>query len=162
MVLSGRHAWGQPTISRANFMKFPTVLALDLEGTLISNAASQIPRPGLYEFLDRCTELFPRIVMYTTVSEQRFRPIAQLLTDEGFVPPWFSQVENVIWTGATKDLAMVRGANAWDCLLVDDYEGYVHPGQHNQWIRIACFAYPYDASDCELAETLVKLGRRVA
>src|SRR5262245_4845907 len=28
------------------------VLALDLEGTLPSNAVSQIPRPGLHEFLE--------------------------------------------------------------------------------------------------------------
>jgi len=27
------------------------VITLDLEGTLISNAMSQIPRPGLFEFL---------------------------------------------------------------------------------------------------------------
>lgn len=32
-------------------MMRPTVLALDLEGTLISNAMSQIPRPGLHAFL---------------------------------------------------------------------------------------------------------------
>jgi hypothetical protein len=30
----------------------PTILALDLEGTLISNAISQIPRPGLHCFLE--------------------------------------------------------------------------------------------------------------
>jgi hypothetical protein len=30
------------------------VIALDLEGTLISNARRQIPRPGLYQFLEAC------------------------------------------------------------------------------------------------------------
>jgi hypothetical protein len=49
----------------------PRVLALDLEGTLISNAASQIPRPGLYEFLASCQQLFQRIVIFTTVSEAK-------------------------------------------------------------------------------------------
>jgi hypothetical protein len=58
------------------------VLALDLEGTLISNAMSQIPRPGLANFLTRCAEIFPRIVMFTTVKEDRFRRIARLLVDE--------------------------------------------------------------------------------
>lgn len=29
----------------------PTILAMDLEGTLISNVVSQIPRPGLLDFL---------------------------------------------------------------------------------------------------------------
>jgi hypothetical protein len=31
-----------------------SVLALDLEGTLISNAVSQFPRPGLLAFLECC------------------------------------------------------------------------------------------------------------
>ena len=38
------------------------VLALDLEGTLVSNAMSQIARPGLRDFLEFCGEAFPRIV----------------------------------------------------------------------------------------------------
>jgi hypothetical protein len=36
----------------------PTVLAVDLEGTLISNTMSQIPRPGLFMFLSRCPRCF--------------------------------------------------------------------------------------------------------
>lgn len=69
------------------------MLALDLEGTLVSNAMSQIPRPGLYAFLERCKCLFPRIVMLTTVEQGRFRQIAVLLVEEGYAPPWFSEVE---------------------------------------------------------------------
>lgn len=37
-----------------------TTLALDLEGTLISNAVSQISRPGLYSFLEYCRNSFPQ------------------------------------------------------------------------------------------------------
>lgn len=70
--------------------KAPQVLALDLEGTLISNAISQIPRPGLFEFLSRCTELFPRIVIFTAIAERRFRPIALTLAEENLVPLWFT------------------------------------------------------------------------
>lgn len=91
-------------------MPRPNILALDLEGTLISNATSQIPRPGLNDFLIRCHEIFPRIVMYTTVSEARFRPIAELLVDEDQAPGWFAQIEYVWWKGTTKDLARIRGA----------------------------------------------------
>jgi hypothetical protein len=40
------------------------VLALDLEGTLISNAMSQIPRPGLYDFLEKVNNLFPIEIGY--------------------------------------------------------------------------------------------------
>lgn len=85
------------------------VLALDLEGTLISNAMSQIPRPGLANFLTRCAEIFPRIVMFTTVKEDRFRTIARLLVDEGVAPDWFSDVEYITWHGETKDLRFVPG-----------------------------------------------------
>ena len=41
------------------------VLALELEGTLISNAVSQIAWPGLFDFLEDCRKLFPRIVIRT-------------------------------------------------------------------------------------------------
>jgi trehalose-6-phosphatase len=47
----------------------PTILALDLEGTLISNAISQIPRPGLVRFLNDMQSQFDRLVMFTTVSD---------------------------------------------------------------------------------------------
>ncbi|OZI46938.1 NIF family HAD-type phosphatase [Bordetella genomosp. 5] len=138
----------------------PNILALDLEGTLISNAASQIPRPGLNEFLIQCYEIFPRIVMYTTVSESRFRPIAELLVDEGLAPDWFAQIEYVRWKGTTKDLAWIPGSTVQQCLLVDDFEGYVHPGQHSQWVRIGCFEHPYEPADQGLARALLELRQR--
>lgn len=53
-------------------MKNKTIIALDLEGTLISNAISQIRRPHLFTFLVGCREVAHRIVMFTTVSESRF------------------------------------------------------------------------------------------
>jgi hypothetical protein len=49
-------------------------IALDLEGTLISNAVSQFPRPGLFTFLEYCHENF-RLVIFTAVNEVRFRSI---------------------------------------------------------------------------------------
>jgi len=58
------------------------VLARDLEGTLISNAVSQIARPGLFEFLEDCRKLFPRVVMFTSVNEDRFRSIASLYPED--------------------------------------------------------------------------------
>jgi len=76
-------------------MSRPTVLALDLEGTLISNAMSQIPRPGLAHFLSQCKELFPRVVVFTTVKEELFRKIAGLLVEESVAPSWFADVEYI-------------------------------------------------------------------
>lgn len=142
-------------------MPRPNILALDLEGTLISNSASQIPRPGLSQFLIHSREIFPRIVMYTTVSETRFRPIAELLVDEGLAPRWFAKIEYVRWTGTTKDLARIRGATVQQCLLVDDFEGYVHPGQSSQWIRVDCFEHPYELSDQGLSRVLLDIRQRM-
>lgn len=140
----------------------PTVLALDLEGTLISNAMSQIPRPGLAAFLTRCEAMFERIVVFTTVRESRFRKIAQLLVEEDCAPAWFASVEYVNWSGATKDLSFIPGIQAQQALLVDDYEIYVHPGQEGQWVRVAHFESPYSESDQGLASVLKVLRQRLA
>lgn len=135
-------------------MNAPSVLALDLEGTLISNAISQIPRPGLFQFLARAHELFPRIVMFTTVREARFREIAKRLVLEGFAPDWFAFIEYVNWKGKTKDLCFVPGAKTTDILLVDDQEIYIEPSQVNQWIFVACFESPYLQDDTGLKDIL--------
>ena len=141
-------------------MNSSVVLALDLEGTLISNAMSQIPRPGLHAFLMRCSELFPRIVMFTTVKEDRFRVIARLLVSEGVAPAWFADVEYVHWHGETKNLAFVPDASVESTLLVDDFEKYVHPGQERQWLQIEYFDYPYASSDTGLSAMLPMLEAR--
>lgn len=47
-----------------------SLLCLDLEGTLISNAVSQIPRPGLYRFLERASVLCD-LMLYTSVSRDK-------------------------------------------------------------------------------------------
>lgn len=107
------------------------LIALDLEGTLISNAMSQIPRPGLYAFLEACRGLVERVVMFTTAREADFRPIAALLVEEVYAPAWFRDIEFVTWEGATKDLAWIPGVQPEEALLVDDFEIYVHPlGRH--------------------------------
>lgn len=139
----------------------PTVLALDLEGTLISNAMSQIPRRGLFQFLEQCKQLFPRVVMFTTVKEDLFRKIARLLVDEQFAPPWFAQVEYVHWEGQTKNLGFIPGVRLEEALLVDDFEIYVHPGQEPQWVQITQFEHPYSELDEGLADVLAVLKRRL-
>ena len=81
-IISARNASQRPQRPPAAMI---TTLALDLEGTLISNAMSQIPRPGLNDFLVRSRALFDRVVIYTAVAESRFRGIAAQLAAEGFV-----------------------------------------------------------------------------
>jgi len=137
-----------------------SILALDLEGTLISNAVSQIPRPGLYEFLSRCKELFPRVVIFTTVNETKFREIAALMVTEGTAPKWFADVEYVHWHGNTKNLQFVSESKIEEILLIDDFEQYVHQGQESQWIQIEQFDYPYPETDVGFAEVIETLERR--
>ncbi len=139
-----------------------TVLALDLEGTIISNAMSQIPRPGLYEFLEQVRGLFPEILMFTMVSEEKFRPIAALLVYEKSAPAWFETIEYVRWHGKTKDLSFIPGADVDHSLLVDDYEIYVHPGQEDRWVKIKFFDYPYPYDDTGLSEVLEVLRKFAA
>lgn len=135
------------------------VLALDLEGTLISNAMSQIPRPGLFAFLSRCAQLFPRVVMFTTVKEERFRQIARLLVEERVAPAWFASIEYIAWHGETKDLKFIPNVDPLDVWLVDDFEQYVHPGQESRWVKIDLFDYPYEETDQGLAKMLKVLER---
>lgn len=98
--------------------------------------------------------------MFTTVNESRFRAIADMLIREHAAPTWFVQLECVSWPGVTKDLALIPDAAVQNCLLLDDFEAYVHPGQHAQWIHIESFSYPYDASDTELMRVLGRLQIR--
>jgi hypothetical protein len=64
-------------------------IALGLEGTLISNAVSQFPRPGLFTFLEYCHRKFYRLVIFTAVNEVRFRSISRTVVEDRDVPAWF-------------------------------------------------------------------------
>lgn len=137
-------------------------LALDLEGTLISNAVSQFARRGLYGFLEGCRRLFPRMVIFTSVSEERFRAIVERLVRDGFAPEWFATIEYVHWHGPTKDLTFVPGCDPSDVFLVDDCAGYVHPGQEAQWVPVKSFHDPVlDAPAGVLSHLLNDLEQRM-
>lgn len=137
------------------------VLALDLEGTLVADATSGVPRPGLARFLRIVRRWFPRVLVYTYVSEDRFRALARRLATQAKVPPWFAHVEHFKPQGS-KDLSQIPGAHWKHVLLVDDREASVHPGQASQWIEIPPFAYPYPPDDRELERLLPILERRLA
>ena len=124
------------------------IIALDLEGTLISNAVSQIPRPGLYQFLHFCRNTFERIVIFTAVSEHLTRRIAGQLVLSGHAPPWFANdLEYVNWTSSYKDLAFIPGAAIEETLILDDQEDYILPGQRQFWIKVPEFDPPYLPGD---------------
>lgn len=136
------------------------VLALDLEGTLISNAMSQFPRTGLYRFLELCGEQLPRVVLYTAVRHPVARAIAQTLVQEESAPAWFEDIEYVQWSGAYKDLGFVERCWPRQVLLVDDNEDYIAPGQRERWIPIEEFAHPY-VEDDELQRVWGVIQRRM-
>lgn len=138
----------------------PTILALDLEGTLISNAVSQIPRPGLYPFLERVRTQFDHVVMFTTVDERVFRSIAALLVAEGEAPAWFSELPYTCWEGATKDLTYVS-STLGEALLLDDHAAYIHPGQERWWVEIPLFGSPYDQKDVGLLIAGQRIDERI-
>lgn len=131
-------------------MQNPNVIALDLEGTLISNAVSQIPRPGLHAFLEYCRIAVPRVVVFTSVREAVFRDVAQMLVREGAAPDWFPGLEYVPWSGPHKDLQFIAGAEIDRTILVDDFAGYVLPGQEHRWLEVNPYSTPYPDDDAEL------------
>lgn len=146
--------------SQQELLMKPTILALDLEGTLISNAVSQIPRPGLYRFLEDVRSQFEELVLFTTVPEALARSIAGLLVTEGSVPAWFSGLRYTHWSGKTKDLSYVS-PHLGDALLLDDHGPYVHDGQESLWVEIPLFAAPYSADDDGLQIAAARLTDRI-
>lgn len=144
---------------RNSRIKHVHTLALDLEGTLISNAMSQFPRYGLYDFLTTCESLFgmDNIVIFTTVKEALFREIAIRLYGESIVPKWFTNLRYIDWTGDIKDLTFVN-EDPSSVLLIDDYEGVIHPQQKEQWLKVKPFESPYEI-DNELNRLLASLEK---
>lgn len=139
----------------------PTILALDLEGTLISNAVSQIPRPGLREFLDYARGAFDEVVLFTTVPHHSALRILSLLAEERRAPRWFTEVRYVEWIGSCKDLRFVS-PRLGESLLLDDYEPYIHPGQREYWVEAPLFSSPYPDDDCGLQISQRRIAERVS
>jgi NLI interacting factor-like phosphatase len=114
------------------------ILALDLERTLISDAMSADPRPGLFEFLSFCESHFERLVLFTSVETADAREVLAGLARSGYVPPDFlAKLEYVEWGGEFKDLAFVPDADPDVVLLVDDDAGWVRPEQRGRWIAVS-------------------------
>lgn len=113
------------------------LLALDLEATLVDNAMSGNPRPGLHEFLAYCDEAFEQVALLTTVDEDSARDVLEQLADRLDAPERFvSRVGYIHWSGEYKDLNFATDVSPAEILFVDDDQGWVHPNQIDQWIAI--------------------------
>jgi hypothetical protein len=116
-------------------------IALDLEGTLISNAVSQFPRPGLFIFLEYCHQNFDR------------------LAEAQDVPAWFVDLEYINWHGTYKDLSFIPEGVIDRTILIDDRIEYIHPDQKDRWLEIPGYDYPYPDDDRELDIMMEKLSQ---
>ena len=135
------------------------MIALDLEASLIENAISGSPRPGLHTFIEFCIENFDRIALLTTVEESDARDVLYSLADSGAIPEEFTAVEYIHWQGQYKDLRCASDVPPDEILFVDDDENWIHPDQTNQWIAIK--PWHGDAEDTELPRIQQALRERL-
>lgn len=138
-------------------------LALDLEGVLITNAISQLPRPGLMTFLVECEAMFGRdnLCIFTRVDEESFRRIATRLSDNDRAPYWFPEIRYIDWVGEHKDLRFVDD-DIESVIIIDDYPPYIKQSQKHRLIQIKQYTDPYshepqNMDDDELAHIIKKL-----
>lgn len=134
------------------------VIALDLEGTLISNGMSQFPRPGLRDFLEALCSLEVEVVVYSTLSTSVIDEVLLNLSNDGAVPCWFPDCRRVPWQGGCKSIHDVAvPGRTLAVMLVDGYEGYVCPGEEDYWIEVPTFSSPYQESSKVLRRVLQKI-----
>ena len=130
------------------------ILALDIEGTLISNAVSIFPRNYLYKFLEYVNTKFDRIVIMTCLEQRKFREVANILCKNYEAPSWFENLEYIHWKifqtidwyssqpEFYKSLKFINEdiSNSW---IIEDMGKYICPGEESQWIPIKSFERPY-------------------
>jgi hypothetical protein len=133
------------------------LLCLDLEGTLISNAVSQIPRPGLYQFLEQVAELCD-LMLYTSVSFERVEAIRNLLVVEENAPKWFRDVSVI---RPEKTLKPKAACGRYDAFLLDDQPGVIVHGEEDWFVAIPEYLPPYSASDRALYRAFEDIQIRV-
>jgi len=140
-----------------NRQKQKTLLCMDLKGTLISNAVSQIPRPGLRTFLESVWEVCD-LMLYTSVSSVRVHMIRNLLVEEGVAPVWFLDLPVCHPDGTIKDKARCGRSDAF---LLDDQAVVVAPGEESWWVPVAEYLPPYSDDDLELVKAFATIKSRL-
>ncbi|WP_243357590.1 NIF family HAD-type phosphatase [Fundidesulfovibrio terrae] len=118
-------------------------LALDLEGTLISNALPMdcTARPGLWSFLSMARRQF-RIVLYTNVFPRRARASLRRIVRQGHAPAWLARVPIFnppcpSGEQEAKDLRLVGPLGR--VFIVDDSPGSIRQDQRPFWLPIKSF-----------------------
>jgi len=135
-----------------------TVLALDLEATLVDNAFNAEPRTGFEAFLDYCHSHFERVALFTTVEEAGAREVIESLVRGGHCPSELAdRLEYDDWSGEHKNLRFIPNVSPEEAVLVDDDACWICRDQTEQWIPIA----PWDGvPDSELTNVKQQLVDR--
>lgn len=139
------------------------LFCLDLEGTIISNAISQIPRPGIFSFLE-FLGANGSVVLFTSVSPRRSSDIQRLLVAEGHAPDWFAGLDvlNPEATVKRRAVAEAYAPGLDQYLLLDDQAGVVDPSERNWWVPVAEFEPPYSTDEDALAMVQADLLTRLS
>jgi hypothetical protein len=147
------------------------VLALGLEGTLVSRATCKFPRPGLKGFLDFCFQNFPEVVLFSSAEKDRVAEIVEGLLKDSLVPPEMKNISVVPWEGDRKDLKFVQSMLADfsvgkiigtdQILFVEDQQDHIEPSQKKQWIPVKTWETPYPDNDNELGRVQKELAQRL-
>ncbi|WP_379866446.1 NIF family HAD-type phosphatase [Marinobacter sp. M5B] len=137
-----------------------SLVCLDLEGTLISNAVSQIPRPGLYNFLQQISAIAD-VILYTSVSRERTEAIKRILVSEGSAPEWFLKLGSMHPEATIKSKQLVPDISKYsDSVLVDDQRDVIADGEFDWWVPVVEFQPPYSVDDRELERVLGVIRER--
>ncbi len=136
---------------------FNKVVALDLEGTLISSAVRPVPRPYLNHFLSYCMKTFNNVVIYSSVKKERVDSVWSELFVQGFIPEELREIKSVHWKGRYKNLKFIKGFEPKQIVLIDDTEAWIEPSQKSQWIKIKQWSYPFSNNDQELKRIIALL-----
>lgn len=139
---------------------FMETLALDLEGTLISNALPMdcTPRPGLWPFLSWARRHF-RVVLYTNVFPRRARASLRRIVQAGHAPSWLARVEIFnpeCLDGEPQAKDLRRIGQLERVFIVDDSPGAILEGQRPYWLQIKSF---WGGEDNELERILKELEK---
>jgi hypothetical protein len=146
--------------NKSNNQLANVLVCLDLEGTLISNAVSQIPRPHLFEFLEALSKITD-ISLFTSVSEERTIAIKTLLVDETYAPEWFKDLPSLHPKGTKKPRRLVLNRERYQAVfLVDDQISVIEEGESDWHIHVKEYLPPYSRDDRELLSVLGQIQQR--
>lgn len=153
MPAINRVLWMGANVWKEGRIPVKPLLCLDLEGTLISNAVSQIPRPYLYYFIE-CAAQLCDLMIYTSVSAERVNAIRDLLVAEKSVPDLFRSLPVIRPEGHLKPKSACGRENSF---LLDDQAQVVVPGEEDWWIPISEYLPPYSELDDSLLHVVVRI-----